>query len=287
MATQSRAASTETEGTFAYVQWGPILAGSLIAAAIAFVLHSFAGSLGVATTSFAPTWRDASIPLLMVAGLYLLLVALLSYGAGGYVAGRLRRTLPGATSDEIEFRDGGHGLVVWAIATILTGLLALAVAQSMSRLAAPGSSAGPATTVAGENLIAYELDQLFRAPKQPGETNIEYNRAQAGRILLTAAGHSGVSAEDRTYLAQLVSANTGLDASAAQQRVDAVIARARDNIRRARQSGIILGFMAASAALLGAAAAWFAAGVGGRHRDGEAPSSTWNWSGQRTKKARP
>jgi predicted transcriptional regulator len=53
-------------------------------------------------------------------------------------------------------------------------------------------------------------------------------------------------------------------------RVDEVAARAKENISRARRSAIILAFTAGAAALLGAAAAWFAACAGGRVRDGEA-----------------
>jgi hypothetical protein len=44
---------------------------------------------------------------------------------------------------------------------------------------------------------------------------------------------------------------------------------------------VILAFMAGAAALLGAVAAWFAAGVGGRHRDSEAvPALVW-WRNER------
>jgi len=49
-------------------------------------------------------------------------------------------------------------------------------------------------------------------------------------------------------------------------RVDEVAARAKENISRARRSAVILVFTAGAAALLGAAAAWFAACAGGRVR---------------------
>jgi hypothetical protein len=49
-------------------------------------------------------------------------------------------------------------------------------------------------------------------------------------------------------------------------RVDDVAARAKENISRARRSAVILAFTAGAAALLGAAAAWFAACAGGRVR---------------------
>ena len=37
---------------------------------------------------------------------------------GGYLAGRLRIPLRPHTRDEVEFRDGIYGLLVWAIATL-------------------------------------------------------------------------------------------------------------------------------------------------------------------------
>src|SRR5215216_1114265 len=94
-----------TEGTVVYVQWGPIVAGAIAAAALAFVLHSFAVAIGLSVSSTAPTWRDASLALVLLSGLYLILVALAAYGFGGYVAGRLRSGLAAGTPDEVEFRD--------------------------------------------------------------------------------------------------------------------------------------------------------------------------------------
>jgi hypothetical protein len=44
----------------------------------------------LAVSSTPPTWRDASFGLIFLSGVYLVLVALLAYGVGGYIAGRLR-----------------------------------------------------------------------------------------------------------------------------------------------------------------------------------------------------
>ena len=126
-----------TEPVFPYVSWSAIIAGGLAAAALALVLHSFGAAIGLAVSSTAPTWRDASLALVALSGLYLVLVALLSYGAGGYMAGRLRNRLSEATPDEIEFRDGVHGAAAWALATLLTALIAFGGAQALTRLAAP------------------------------------------------------------------------------------------------------------------------------------------------------
>lgn len=254
------------------ISWGPIVAGALSAAALALLLHAFAATVGVSTSSTAPTWRDASIALILLSGFYLILVAVVTYGVGGYLAGRLRWAAA-APADEVEFRDGVHGLAVWALATLMTAFLALSASQALTRLSAPSAGAsGPATSVASENIIAYDLDRLFRGDRQ--ETDITYHRAEAGRILLTASSHRGMLPEDRTYLVRLVAARTGLNEAEAARRVDDVIARARENLQRARRSTAILGFMAGAAALLGALAAWFAATAGGRHRDG-APVPRW------------
>jgi hypothetical protein len=276
MAPPNRPAATVTEGTVVYVQWAPIFAGAVVAAALSFVLHAFAAGIGLSISSTAPTWRDASIALVILSGLYLILVALAAYGAGGYVSGRMRTGLTSAASaEEVEFRDGTHGVLAWAVATLLTAVLALGAAQSVTRLAAPAAgSAGPSTSVGGENIIAFDLDRLFRGTRAP-EGQLNYARAEAARILLTASSHRGMQGEDRAHLVRLVATHTGLAQPDAERRVDDVVARARENISRARRSTVIVTFMAGAAALLGAVAAWFAACAGGRHRDGTAPALTW------------
>ena len=249
-----------------YMQWGPAVAGALAAAAIAFVLHTFAAAIGLAVTSSSPTWRNSSLMLQLLSGLYLVLAAIVAFGVGGYIAGRMRSPVVG-TDDEIEFRDGSLGIVAWAIAVVLTVLLTSAAASSLTRMTA--SSGDAVQSVAGENLIAFDLDRLFRADRRPQNTEIAYARSEAARILLTTAGHTGITPDDRAYLIRLTAANTGLQPQEAERRVDIAIAQARDNIRKARRSGVIVAFMAGTAALLGAAVAWFAACAGGQHRDGK------------------
>ena len=264
-----------------YIQWTPAVAGALAATALAFVLHSFAAAIGLAVSSTAPTWRDASLALQLLSGLYLVFVAVVAFGVGGYIAGRMRTPIE-ASDDEVEFRDGTHGLLVWAIAMVISVLMASAAAQSLTRLAAPAGLAGSAQSVAGENVIAFDLDRLFRADKRPPNADLSYARSEAARILLTTASHRGLQSDDRAYLVRLTAANTGLAAPEAEKRVDTIITQARDNIRKARRAGVILAFMAGAAALLGAAVAWFAAGAGGRERNGGSASSmTWGWNGPR------
>jgi hypothetical protein len=81
-----------------------------------------------------------------------------------------------------------------ALATLLAGLIALAVAQAATRLSTPSASSAK-TSVAGENIIAYDLDR-FRSD------------AEAARILLTASSHRGIQSDDRNYLVRLGSVLT-------------------------------------------------------------------------------
>lgn len=270
-----RAAAPAERAAFA-LQWSTLFAGTAAAAALAFVLHSFALAIGLSVSSTAPTWRDASVALVFLSGLYLLLVALAAYSFGAYVAARLRARLTPATAEEVEFNDGMHGLVVWALATLLTGLLLVAALQAVPRLTAPsGSSAAAGTSVAGENLIAFDLDRLFRGGERRPAADMTYARAEAARILLTTASHNGMQSDDRAYLVRLVAATTGLSPADADRRVNDVAAQAKADIDRARRSAVILGFMTGAAALVGAAMAWFAACAGGRHRDGREAVPSW------------
>jgi hypothetical protein len=259
------------------VQWPSIFAGALAAAALAIVLHSFAAAIGLAVSSTAPTWRDSSVALWILSGIYLVLVALASYGLGGYVAGWVRSWSSPAHDDAADTTNGIHGLLVWALATLITALMVAATALAATQLAAPsGGNTGPGASVGSENIIAYDIDRLLRADGRAPQGDTAHVRSEVGRILLTGASHSGVSAEDRQYLTRLVVTQTNLAPPEAERRVDATIVRARDNIRRARRSAVIVAFMAGAAALLGAAAAWFAAGAGAVHARDPTVPSVWS-----------
>src|ERR1700759_3409980 len=75
------------------VEWRTIIAGAVVAAGITFTLMAFGSAIGLSLMSTAPTWRDSSPWLWILSGIYLVFVALCSFGFGGYVAGRMRATL--------------------------------------------------------------------------------------------------------------------------------------------------------------------------------------------------
>jgi hypothetical protein len=131
-----------------------------------------------------------------LSGLYLVLAAIVAFGLGGYIAGRMRNALT-VNPDEREFRDGVYGLLVWAIAIILTAFVSLATAQAVGRLGGQPAPS-PGQSVSGESIIAYDLDRLFRTDRRPANADMAYPRSEAARILLTSAGHTGMKAEDRS-----------------------------------------------------------------------------------------
>src|SRR5215218_6088201 len=98
-------------GPLSYIHWGPVNAGAIATAALWLVLMAFASALGLATFSPSPTWRDTSIGLALLTCVLLLLAALVSFAFGGNLAGSVRSSW--STSEEdIEFRDGTHGLLM-------------------------------------------------------------------------------------------------------------------------------------------------------------------------------
>jgi len=80
---------------------------------------------------------------------------------------------------------------------------------------------------------------------------------------MTGVGRRDMTPDDRAYLSRLVAARTGLAQLDADRRVGEVVVEARQAARRARATSVIIGFVTAASLAIGAAAAWFAAGIGG------------------------
>lgn len=260
------------------VDWRAIFAGAAVAAGVSVTLMAFGAAIGLSLVSSAPTWRDSSPWLWALSGIYLLFVALCSFGFGGYVAGRMRARLRPLVVDEIEFRDGMHGVIVWALAIVIAAFLTVVGASAAARAVAPATTAGAGESVASENIIASELDELFRADHHLTDADFAYHRAEAGRILLKSSSHAGISDDDRDYLSLMTSGVTGIPAVDADARVNRVIAESKDEIHKARVNAVLQAFMAAAALLVGLAVSWFSAAEGGREREaGYVPGWDWSW----------
>jgi hypothetical protein len=97
---------------------------------------------------------------------------------------------------------------------------------------------------------------------------------EATRILAKGLASGDVPAADRTYLAQLVAAHTGLAEPDAQKRVDDIIAaektaaaEAKKAADAARKAATALSIFTALSMAIGAFCASAAAALGGRQRD--------------------
>jgi hypothetical protein len=107
-----------------YVDWPAIFAGAAIAGAISFVLVTFGAGIGLTLTSpyagegVALSWYVLGV------GLWMVWAQVTAFGAGAYVAGRLRRRVDDATEHEVDIRDGAHGLIVWAVGVLLGAIIA-------------------------------------------------------------------------------------------------------------------------------------------------------------------
>src|ERR1700759_4029972 len=246
------------------LEWSPIVLGALTASAVSSILITFGTAVGLGVSSTSPTWRDASLALWLLSGIFLVLTALVSFASGGYLAGRTRSPYAPAAAEDVERRDGWHGLGAWAMAVVISAIIAALIGLASNRptaLTTPAAQSEP-------SVLSYEIDHLLRASRRLPSAELAPIRAEAARILLTSSSHSGVSADDRGYLVQVVSAVTGLTGADAERRVDNAIADSRKAISNTRASTIILAFSLATSLLLGAVAAWAGAETGGRHRDG-------------------
>jgi amino acid transporter len=255
------------------VDWPAVFAGAVIAAGISATLLAFGSAIGLSVVSTAPTWRDTTPWFWLISGLFLLLTALASFGFGGYVAGRLRHRLGLSDATEMHFRDGIHGLVTWGLAIVFTAILAAVAATSIAR-----SSTGSDVTqsIVGENLIASELDNLFRTDHRIDTQDLAYRRSEAARVLLKSSSHDGISGDDQDYLTAMIAGITSVSVVEAHDRVQRAIAQSKDAIHRARQASVLEAFMIAAALLLGAAAAWMSSVEGGLDRE-NGRVFVWNW----------
>jgi hypothetical protein len=261
-----------------YIDWRAVFGGAVVAAGISFTLLAFGSGIGLSVMSTAPTWRDSSSWLWVLSGLFLVFVALCAFGFGGYAAGRMRLATRAPAGAESEFRDGMHGLFTWGLAILISAVLVSFAAVTGIRPAAPsGGAAGPASSVAGETILASELDELFRSYRYAPPPNIEYQRAEAARILLKTESRTGVSADEKAYLANIVATRAGVNDAEADDRVNHILAQSKDELHKARVAAVMEAFLIAAALFIGAAVAWFSAAEGGCDREaGRLP--VWDWS---------
>jgi hypothetical protein len=202
-----------------------------------------------------------------------------TFMAGSYVAGRLRsRWHEAAAQDEVAFRDGLHGGLVWAVGIIIGAALLMTTAGAITRTGAEVTGktavAAAASTTNPMDLI---LDTMLRpaaaaSPRSPTAQPTDDLRPQTSRMLSSAVAAGSLSEPNRTYLSQLVSQRAGITQEEAAKRVDEALSAAREAADKARRAAILMGLVTAVSLLVSFAAAWWAAMKGGEHRDNAVPA---------------
>ncbi|MBS0930128.1 hypothetical protein [Klebsiella michiganensis] len=293
------------------VSWGAIFAGAAAAASLALMLLMLGAGLGL--TSISP-WENQGLAAGTVgiaAIAWLTFTQIVASGMGGYLAGRLRTKWVDTHTNEIYFRDTAHGFLTWAVALLVSAVLLTTTISSLIGGSAKivGSVAGGATATAVNNAgegssmlskssMEYFTRSLFRASGSTpaGNSNASGNDAMAMNqpvppkaespaqlaevtgIFANSIYSGALPQDDLTYVAQLVSQNTGISQQEAEQRVQAVYDKAQANLKEAKDKAQ----QAADAArkttsyvtlwsfislLIGAFVASLCATYGGRQRD--------------------
>lgn len=254
------AASGAGESPRSAVSWAAIIAGAVVAAATSLLLVALGAGLGFAASSPWPGSGASAAGFAIGAGVWLIITQWLSSGVGGYLTGRLRTRWTGTHSHEVFFRDTAHGFLTWSLATVLVaGLLAAAGAGVAGTAANAAGSAG--------GTMAYEADALLRSTRPDESPSANAARAEVGRILARSVSKTGIGPDDRTYLASVVSARTGLSQTEAQQRVDSTLAAVRSAADNARKASAATSIFTALSMVVGAFIASVAAALGGQQRD--------------------
>src|ERR1035441_736579 len=251
------------------ISWAAVFGGAFVFASMSLILLSLGTGLGLSMGS--PWWNvGANASAIGKAAIaWFIVTEIISSALGGYIAGRLRTKWVQVHNDEVYFRDTAHGLVVWSVGLVVTASLLGAAASSLAggvaRNTTPTMASESSSSLASPN--AYFVDTLFRSSGPIAQTPDVSQRSEADRIFTRAMAQGTMTGADKTYLAQLVSARTGLNQSDAENRVSQVFADAQQSAETARKALAHLSLWLFVALLAGAFCSSYAGTIGGRQRD--------------------
>lgn len=267
------------------VSWPAIIAGAFVATGASLILLTLGSGLGFASISPWANQGVSATTFTVTAAIWLLVTQWVSAGLGGYIAGRLRIRWAGTHVHEVFFRDTAHGLITWAVATVLVAAsLTTSVASlvgggvhTVADAGAQGAAAAISSNAANPSSpgVGYGIDKLFRATTAEGARSGGSDpRVDAAHITANAIATGSMPDTDRAYLASLVADRTGVSQSEAQRRVDDFVssvteaeAKVKAEADRARKAAAEASLYLALSLLVGAFIACVTAALGGRLRD--------------------
>jgi hypothetical protein len=264
--------------------WPSIIAGAFVAASATLILVALGSGIGFASISPWSNHGVSATTFAVTGAIWLILTQWISSALGGYIAGRLRTRWIGTHSHEVFFRDTAHGLITWAVATVLVA--AVLSSSLMSGVGAAGHAVADAASAGVQGAMqssastsspvsAYSVDKLFRSTGSSGSgATVADPRIETGHIIANALTNGSVPDADRAYLVEQVAARTGISQTDAQARVDAFIAtvmqaqvKLKADADAARKAAAKTSIFLALSMLIGAFIASVAAALGGRLRD--------------------
>ena len=184
-------------------------------------------------------------------GLWALVTILVSYAAGGYIAGRMRRRVEAASSDEVSARDAIHGMVVWGLGVLVGAWVASSVisgaasavtsvasgaAQAVGAVAqgagsvvggaartAAGAAEEGALDLSGFDPIAAVNNRLLRGTGEAIDPEATVSPV-ARDVIFEVARTGELTDANRALLAEELAANSTLTPEEAEARIDQAVA---------------------------------------------------------------
>ena len=285
------------DGNSSGVSWGAILAGAAAACSLSLVLVILGFGLGLSAVSPWASMSASAEAMGVSTIVWIAFTQIAASGLGGYLAGRLRVKWVRVHSDEVYFRDTAHGFMAWAVASLVTAaFLTSAVTAAIgsgvqasatvaSGVAAGAGAAAPAvehaaSTGSADGSVNYFVDALFRTDAT-ATTDVAAgaaSRRETSAIFTNDLRGGDLTAEDKTYLGQIVAKQTGLNQADAEKRVadrytqlrtsmTNAANQAKQTADKARKAAAYSSLWMFIALMCGAFFASLAATYGGKRRD--------------------
>jgi hypothetical protein len=262
------------------ISWPAVLGGAVAAAALSLMLIVIGTGLGFASVSPWPNSGIDSRALDIATVAWIVVTPTVASVVGGYLCGRLRTRWLQTHTHEVRFRDGAHGFLTWAIATVGTVALVSSTFNSINQSSTPLSMVQD-LAIPPE----YYVGKLFR---KVANASIDISQSQSQtqssalvestRIFSKSLSTGQVAKDDLLYLTQQIKHFGGISEqeadkrlrdtfSDAQAQLEESTTMAQRSFDQARKRTAYASMWFFISLLCGATAASSAAIIGGQRRD--------------------